>query len=206
MARKKKQRDIEEAIAETNGADTAAKNGHNKPELTDDEKRALLLQHKKSYELSLAAKKAADAEFKNVCKRAKAECGKDAVLEIKDAIAITEPGGQMAIEAEIARKHRIARWMGLPVGAEPVMFEMVDRRPAEDMAYDQGKSSGMLGETLQPPFDTSVPQYQRWMEGWHDGQAILLSAFEKIKVAEPAEPVEPPPPPVPESEPEHAGA
>lgn len=180
MARKKKQKDIEEAIAETHAP---AANGHNKPELTDDERRALLLQHKTHYEESLAAKKAADAAFKNTCKRAKAECGKDAVLEIKDAIALTVPGGQIALEAEVARKHRIARWMGLPIGAEPVMFEVVDRRPSVDIAYDQGKSGGMQGITCQPPYDTSVPQYQRWMEGWHDGQDILGSAFAKIKTA-----------------------
>lgn len=180
MARKKKQKDIEEAIAESQAPAT---NGHNKPELTDDERRALLLQHKTHYEESLAAKKAADAAFKNTCKRAKAECGKDAVLEIKDAIALTEPGGQIALEAEVARKHRIARWMGLPIGAEPVLFEVVDRRPSVDIAYDQGKSGGMQGVTCVPPYDTSVPQYQRWIEGWHDGQDILGSAFAKVKTA-----------------------
>jgi hypothetical protein len=181
MARKKKQKDIEEAISETNAAPAA--NGHNKPELTDDERRALLLQHKTHYEESLAAKKVADAAFKNTCKRAKAECGKDAVAEIKDAIALCEPGGQMALEAEVTRKHRIARWMGLPIGAEPVLFEMVDRRQAIDIAYDAGKSGGMQGIVCQPPYDPSVPQYQRWIEGWHDGQDILGSAFAKIKTA-----------------------
>lgn len=176
MARKK-QKDIEEAIADTQAP---AQNGHNS-ELTDDERRALLLQHKSAYVIALADKKAADADFKNTCKKAKAECGKDAVAEIKDAIALEQPGGKMALEAEIARKHRVARWMGLPVGAEPMMFEMVDRRPAVDIAYDQGKSGGMAGVIAQPPYDTSVPQYQRWMEGWHDGQEILASAFKKLE-------------------------
>jgi ribosome modulation factor len=176
MARKKKQKDIEEAIDEQKTVEIKRNS-----ELTDDEKRALLLQHKSAYVIALADKKAADAEFKNICKKAKAECGKDAVAEIKDALALEEPGGKMALEAEIARKHRIARWMGLPVGAEPMMFEMVDRRPAVDIAYDQGKSGGMAGVTAQPPYDTSVPQYQRWLEGWHDGQEILASAFKKLE-------------------------
>lgn len=183
MGRKRKQRDLEEAIEETK------LNGHNKPELTDDEKRALLLQHKRSYEISLSAKKAADAEFKNICKRAKAECGKDAVADIKDAIAFEQPGGQGAFNEEMARKHKVARWMGLPVGSEPSFFEATDRRQAIDVAYDSGKSAGMIGDTCQPPHDPSVPQYQRWIEGWHDGQAIIASAFEKIK----PEPSAPPP-------------
>ncbi|MCA1831206.1 MAG: hypothetical protein LC750_00400 [Actinobacteria bacterium] len=184
MARKKKQPTIEDAIAEKDAEQAAT--GHNKPELTDDEQRALLLQHKKSYEAALAVKKQADADFKNACKRAKAECGKGAVADIKDAIALEAPGGQMEIEAEIARKHRIARWMGLPVGAEPIMFEMQDRRQAVDIAYDNGKAAGMSGDDMRPPHDPSVPQYQRWLEGWHDGQEILLSALGKVKVDVPS--------------------
>lgn len=184
MGRRKKQKDIEEAIAETQAP---AANGHNKPELTDDEQRALLLQHKKSYEASLAVKKKADADFKNTCKRAKAECGKDAVADIKEAIALEAPGGKMELEAKIARQHRIARWMGLPVGAEPIMFEMQDRRPATDIAYDNGKAAGMAGDDMRSPHDPSVPQYQRWLEGWHDGQEVLLSALGKVKVEAPSE-------------------
>jgi hypothetical protein len=174
MGRKRKQVDLEEAIE-----DSKLK-GHNQPDLTDDEKRALLLQHKRHYQEALADKKAADATLKNVCKKAKAECGKDAVADIKDAILMEEPNGRAAIEAEIERKHRIARWMGLPVGAAPSMFEDTDRRPAVDIAYDNGKGAGMAGAVAQPPYDPSVPQYQRWMEGWHDGQEILASAFGKL--------------------------
>lgn len=186
MGRRKKQPTIEDAIAEKD-AEQAAANGHNKPELTDDEQRALMLQHKKAYEAALAVKKAADADFKNTCKRAKAECGKGAVADIKDAIALEAPGGKMALEAEIARQHRVARWMGLPVGAEPIMFEMVDRRQAIDIAYDNGKAAGMAGNDMRSPHDPSVPQYQRWLEGWHDGQEIILSALGKVAQPAPSE-------------------
>ncbi len=185
---RKKQRDLEESIEEHKAEETKRNS-----ELTDDEKRALLIQHRNAYVEALADKKAADAAFKNVCKKAKAECGASAVADIKSALQLEEPGGKMAVEAEIARLHRVARWMGLPVGAEPMLFEMVDRRPAVDIAYDQGKAGGMAGVTAQPPYDTSVPQYQRWLEGWHDGQEILQSAFKKLEPME-APAVEPPPP------------
>jgi hypothetical protein len=176
MGRKRKQTDIVDAIEENKAAERRVNS-----ELTDDEKRALLIQHRNAYELALAEKKAADAEFKNICKKAHAECGPTAVADIKSAIKLDEPGGKMAVEAEIARLHRVARWMGLPVGAEPMMFEMQDRRPAVDIAYDSGKLAGMAGETQKPPYDTSVPQYQRWLEGWHDGQDIIASAFKKLE-------------------------
>lgn len=180
MARKKKQKDIEDAIAETHAP---AANGHNKPELTDDEQRALMLQHKRPYQEALQAKKDAAAAFLSVCKKAKAECGKEVVADIKDAILMDSAEGQKAIKAEIERQHKVARWMGLAVGTEPSFFEHTDRRQAIDIAYDAGKIAGMEGKTQQPPHDPSVPQYQRWLEGWHDGQDILMSAFGKIKTA-----------------------
>ena len=187
--RKKKQTDIVDAVMESEEAERRVNSA-----LTEDEQIALLIQHRNAYVLALGAKKKADADFKNICKKAKGECGKDAVAEIKDMLALAEPGGREAVEAEIARKHRIARWMGLPVGAQPVMFETVDRRPAVDIAHVNGKAAGMAGETAQPPYDTSVPQYQRWLEGWHDGQEILGSAFKKLEPME----VAPPPPAVSE--------
>lgn len=185
--RKPKQVDLEEAIeAKTNGA------GHNQPDLTDDEKRALFFQHKRHYQDALDAKKKADADLKNVCKRAKAECGKSAVDEIKDAIEFEGDDGRAKFEAEIERKRRVARWMGLAVGEAPTFFDAAnDRMPAVDRAYDGGKQAGMAGDKCAPPHDPSVPQYNQWMEGWHDGQAILASAFGKVKPAEhPAAPAE----------------
>lgn len=155
---------------------------HNQPELTDDERRALMLIHKKNYTFALAAKKAAATAFLGVCKKAKAECGENAVDDIKDALAFEAPGGQLAFEAEMARKHKVARWMNLPVGSMPTFFEVTDRRPAEDRSYDDGKISGMAGEVCKPPEHTA--DSQKWIAGWQDGQAVLASAFSKTKVAE----------------------
>lgn len=182
MGRKRKQADIEDAIDDAEKAGV----GHNKPaDLTDDEKRALFFQHKRIYELALAAKKQADSALKNVCKKAKAECGNDAVSDIKDAIAFEGDDGREKFTAEIERKHRVARWLGLPVGSEPSFFEAVDRAPSEDAAYDEGKRAGMAGEIRRPPHDPSVPQYDRWLTGWSDGQQILASAFNKLKTEPP---------------------
>lgn len=160
---------------------------HNQPQLTDDEKRALLLQHKRPYVELLKAKKDACAAFLAACKKAKAECGPDAVADIKDMILMETPEGQDQVAAEIARQHKVARWMWLPVGAEPQLFD-TDRRPADDKSYDEGRVAGMAGDVCKPP--AHVANDQKWIEGWQDGQAVLLSAFEKIKapVETPAEP------------------
>jgi len=179
MGRRKKQVDIEDAIADKD-ADEKRKNST----LTEDEQRALLFQHKGAYEKALADKKAADARLKNVCKIAKAELGKGAVADIKDAIALEQPEGEAAHRAEIERQLRIARWMGASVRTQFSFSE--DMTPSVDRAYEEGKRAGLKGDPASPPHDPSVPQYGKWMEGWHAGQGVLASDFRK-KIDMPSE-------------------
>lgn len=154
--------------------------GHNaqSSDLTDDERRALTFQHKRHYEEALATKKAADAALKNVCKKAKAECGDHAVADIKDLIVMDEPAGELALRAEVERKLRVARWSNAPMGTQFGLFDP-DRTPAVDRAFEEGKKAGMEGKSCAPPHDASVPQYKQWMDGWNEGQAILQTAMAK---------------------------
>lgn len=152
-------------------------------ELTEDEKRALLFHHRKKYEAAEAALVAAKTAKKAVENLAKAECGKGAVADIKELIALDLPKGSAALHADIERKLKLARWAGAAVGTQ-FSFEEVDRRAAEDVAYENGKIAGLKGEPRKPPHDPSVPQHQRWLEGWNAGQEVLLSDFRaKIKPA-----------------------
>lgn len=168
--RRKKQSNIEEAID-----DAAAEDQRKNSELTEDERRALLFQHVASYEQALATKKAADAAIKNVCKLAKAELGKSATDEIKEVIALKEPGGEAALREKIERQLKVARYVNAPLGHQFSFAE--DMRPAVDQAFEQGKIRGLQGGDMTPPYDPSLPQYQRWLEGWHAGQDILTSGF-----------------------------
>lgn len=168
--RRGKQVDLETAIDDAKAADRR-KNS----ELTDDERRALLFQHVGTYERMLAAKKKADADLKNACKVAKAELGKDAVADIKDVIALKSPEGEAALRAEIDRKLRVARYVNAPVGHQFTFAE--DMRPSEDRAFEDGKRVGLEGGPMTPPHDPSVPQHQKWLEGWHVGQGVLASDF-----------------------------
>ena len=176
-----------EAAPKARAAATTPEPGHNKPELTDDEQRALLFQHKRRYETALAEKKDADAAFKNACKRAKAECGVDAVADIKDAIAFAAPNGQQLFVAEVERKQRVARWLGLPVGSQ-VEFNFTDRAPQDEREFELGKQAGMAGENCKPADTVRNPA--RWVEGWHQGQDVLKSAFLKVEKAAGAEDAE----------------
>jgi hypothetical protein len=180
MARKRKQKDLEEAIDESVQTEKRINS-----ELTEDERRALLFQHVKTFEERLAAKKKADADFKNACKVAKSELGKDAVADIKDVISLKTPEGEAALKAEVERKLRIARFMNAPVGHQFTFSD--DMRPSVDRAYEDGKIVGLDGGDMRPPHDPSVPQYASWLEGWHAGQAVNASGFRQKINTEPVE-------------------
>lgn len=188
MARKKKTSDdiaIEERDAERKERGIIGDN----TALTDDERRALLFSHRRLWEAeeanvvaAQAAVTAAKAARKKVEKLAQAEYGEGAVQDIKDLILLEQPKGGEAAKADMERLARLARWLNLAVGTQ-VSFLDEDRRPSEDIAFENGKVAGLKGDICQPPHDPSVPQHQRWMQGWHAGQEILLSDWrDKLKL------------------------
>jgi hypothetical protein len=72
----------------------------------------------------------------------------------------------------------VLRWSGVSVGETLDMFP-VDRTPGIERAKAEGKRAGLAGEPRKPPHDPSVPQHDAWLDGYHDGQMILASAFAK---------------------------
>lgn len=142
----------------------------------DAQMQALFFQHKKTFEARLAAKKKADADFKNACKLAKSELGKSAIDDIKTAIKMDAEGGEAAVIEDIQAKLRVARWVGAAFGHQFEMFDGPDRTPAVDRAYDAGRRAGLAGEPARPPHDPSTEQYGKWMEGHHVGNEQLARA------------------------------
>lgn len=151
-------------------------NSGNAGDLDDEHQQALHLnQHVPSYEEALAAKKKADAELKNVCKVIKSEGGN--LAEIKLTIALRTPEGEKALKATLAYQMRAARWAGLPVGTQVDMFGP-DVRPLDERAKQEGKIAGLRGDECRPSYDAASDGYTPWIEGWHEGQAVLAA---KIK-------------------------
>lgn len=151
-----------------------AKPGHNSAahELTDDERRALMLHHKRMYLAADALVEKAKADRKAVTDLAASDLGKGAVGEIKEMIELDD---EKKLKARVERTFRLARWMGLPVGTQANLFE---QRAAASYA-DEGKTAGMSGERCDPPEQLAIDSQQEWIRGWHDGQAILARAFGK---------------------------
>ena len=163
--------------------------------LSPDQRVALHHNHVRKYEEAVRRKDRAAADLRNVCKLIKAEGG---TLEaIKLSVKLQSPEGEKAVRLQIEEMIRIARWMGASVGYQMEMFE--DRRPATDRAYDDGKVAGLSGQIRKPPFsEPSLPQYQRWLEGWGDGQAGLAMKLKAPKA--PKQKVKAPQPDAPAAE------
>lgn len=168
MARKKKD------DGKTNGGPGPGA-GHNKPELTEDERRALTYSHKAQWEKAEAVVKAATAARRAVEDLAKSELGKGVVADIKELILLDMPKGNEALQASIERSLRLARWANAPVGQQ-FAFD-VDRTPEVDRAFELGKTAGLKGEPKKPPYDHSVPQHDAWCKGWDTGYETCLSDF-----------------------------
>lgn len=169
----------EKPNGETKAAATEASPGVGHNQLTDDQRAALTFDWRKKYETALNAKKKAEADFKNTCKSARADLGDTAVDDIKSMIAMESEEGEAKIRSELERQMKVARWMGMPFGSQSDMFGE-DRTPAVDRAYALGKKAGLAGESMQPPHAPGVPQHQTWLEGWHDGQAVVSKGFKPL--------------------------
>lgn len=171
MGRTPGSRNKKPTLATQNGEATKpAPLGHN--QLSDDETAKLFFQHKRAYSAALDTKKVAAAKFLETCKLAKAELGAGVVADIKTALELESEEGEAKIKAAIEAQLRVARWMNVPIGAQAEMFGEPDRTPAVDRAWAEGKRDGLQGLTLKPPYDPSTPQYGRYQEGWHAGQAV----------------------------------
>lgn len=164
---------VVEAVAEA--ADEAPGPGHNKPEFTGDERFALLARHKKAIVALREAKKEAAKAVKDAEKLCKSELGDDAVLEIDHMIELETAEGEARFKAKVEREVRVAQWMGLPVGSNGNLFDLVDRTPAVDRAAANGKRDGLAGEPARPNCDPSVPQYAAYMAGYAEGQKIMFN-------------------------------
>lgn len=149
-------------------------------EMTDDQRHALTAQW---------ATKLREAEkrVKDIRSDIKAELGSDGPKDVKLFIKLLSHEGEAAAKADMESRVRVMRWLGIPLGTQAELFPIVDVRPSSDVAYEAGKRYGLEGEPCCNPHDPSVPQYDAWMNGYQDGQAILIETKLRPMPAQPAD-------------------
>jgi hypothetical protein len=170
MARKKKDANGELPTAGQNST------------LTDEEKRALTLHHKRKYEAADALVEKAKADRTAIANLAKSDLGKGALADIKDMIIADIPKKMKSI---LERAQRLARWAGLKVSSQPQLFEAAQVDHAEE-----GKTAGMAGDRCEPPSSLAHDAQQLWIGGWHEGQTILMAEFKKKRPVDAPEPAQ----------------
>lgn len=158
-----------EAAAETAKAAPAepkAKAGHNSSDLTNDE-RALFLHHLEQIKKGKARAAGAGGDLRNLYKKAKGDGG-FTKADFEFAIEMEEAEKEARAKARIARQGTIARAMGAKLGRELQLDMFVDREPASDIAFDEGKMAALSKDGVaRPKYDPSTEQHRRYMEGYH---------------------------------------
>lgn len=183
MARKPKLRVV--------GEESSAGPGHNSG-LTDDQRQGLTRQHMAKYVAALKAKKDADAALRNLAKTIKADLGDGGLSNIKLLLQLETDDGEAKFREEMERKAMVARWAGLPIGAQGNLFDE-DRRPIEERAFEEGKAAGFAGKDAKPPYSPDHVGYDAFMRGWHEAQAVMAQGFKKTPDADLLRPDDAPP-------------
>ncbi len=164
------------------GAKTKAAKGKSVPAAgrsvtTDDNDavRASFLQHRTAWTNVQAKLAVAQKLVKDMVSAAKADGFLKKEFEVADMLA-GSPKQEARVTGEVSLRLRVARWIGHAMGAQLDLFAEPDRTPAVDKAYDEGKQACMSHERASPPYAPGIPQYTRWLEGYHDEQERQVKA------------------------------
>lgn len=159
--------------------------GDNGFELTESEKRALLVNGLSEIEKQTEEKDRVVALIRTSRKRLVAHGFKPKVIDF--ALRLRKSEDETEIEQRRAEME-VARFLNHPIGTQPELpLNMEDRTPAVERAYAEGEIAGAEGKTCSAPYAVGSPTEQSWIKGWHAGQETLTSAFKKLEAKSEAE-------------------
>ena len=142
--------------------------GHNSDKRTFDEKRQSFLQHRTAWNGAQAKVKVAKKILDDVVGAAKADGVSKKELQLADQLMGL--AGETAVKKEVATRLRIAKYLGLGLGAQLDMFAEPDRTPGVDRAFDEGKQDSMEGKPAKPKHSPETEQYRAYMAGYNEDQ------------------------------------
>lgn len=154
-------------------AERKAEMGDN-AKLTEAQEQALFFDNLKKVKALKEEMAAVNSQLRNQYKVAKADGF--AKKDIDYALKIEAQSDDEAI-ADMKRRAMLARWMRIPMGVQPDMFDEPDREPIDEKAEKDGLAAGMKGVDGRSPYDPGSKNDKAWMAGWHEGQKTLASAI-----------------------------
>lgn len=160
--------------------------GSNSFELTESERKALLINGLNEIEGFTEEKDTAVAKIRTSRKRLVSHGFKPNVISF--ALRLRKNDDADEIEQRKA-EIEVARFLNHPIGTQVDLFDtQPDRTPDVDKAKAAGYIAGAEGKPRQPPHAPGTEQEQAWLEAWSDGQKTLMSAFKKLEAKAAAEP------------------
>jgi hypothetical protein len=81
-----------------------------------------------------------------------------------------------------SREQQLARWLNHPIGTQPDLFdERVPENkkpiePIDEKVFRDGEIVGKEGKSCAPPTNLTGPLMEKWIQGWHRGQELLLAS------------------------------
>lgn len=131
----------------------------------DRDQQNLARHHRDKYVTAKAALSKAQRGMQALGKLVKADGL--TMRQIKLMVELMTPEGEAAFKANVAADLLAAQWQGAEVGSQLQLFLEPDRTPAVDQAYELGVQDSMDGKSAKSPFDPSLPQTQKYLEGYH---------------------------------------
>ena len=144
--------------------------------MTDEQQQALFMHHLAAIAAAEGKKKAADATLRNAHKAAHADGYSKHAIGYARELQAEEADDMVERRKE---ELKIAQWLGHPIGTQGDLLDGMDRRPAEDKAFDEGKVGGMLAVDKASPYSKGSVQDQKWLEGWDAGQTVLKETMKR---------------------------
>lgn len=115
-------------------------------------------------------------------------------LKVLDAVRTLLKQDESELADGFNQTVRYAHLLNVPVYGQLTLFESpeITEETVRERGYAAGLRAGKLGQDQSTnPHDPTAPAGMAWVEGWYDGQKILLSAISTHQPVEDA-PVEKP--------------
>lgn len=148
-------------------AKTKAKAKPTAEALSDQQRQALLFQHKRKIVPLLEDEKEAKAAVAKAYELAKKEGIPKKEVEL--AIKLASEDGIEAIKVEVERTHRIARWMG--IGKQLDLFG--DKETLSQRHFEDGRRAALDDQPAKPPAHLATKDANTWLNGHAAGQKMV---------------------------------
>jgi hypothetical protein len=154
--------------------DNGAPNG-----LNDDERGNLFVRELAKLEAVIAKMETLKADVRNQRKRMKSDGFEG--HEIDYALKLRKSEDDAMLERR-RREDQVARWLAHPIGTQSDFLAQLSTNGGRDPTA-LGRLAGAEGATCKPPANLTQDDAQRWITGWHAGQASITGGIKAPEAA-----------------------